>query len=75
MILRNLLPFKTQLNLHSQISTYSVYACVPLPPAPQIYGFCGALFGTVSIITMALIAFDRYRAIVTPFAGVLFLYI
>ena len=35
----------------------------------QIYGFCGALFGTVSIATMALIALDRYNAIVKPFAG------
>ncbi|XP_068216440.1 rhodopsin-like [Palaemon carinicauda] len=39
------------------------------PLACEIYGFCGALFGTVSIINMALIAYDRYRAIVTPFAG------
>ncbi|CAL4120345.1 unnamed protein product, partial [Meganyctiphanes norvegica] len=39
------------------------------PLACEFYGFCGALFGTVSIITMALIALDRYHAIVTPFAG------
>ncbi|XP_076066045.1 rhodopsin-like [Oratosquilla oratoria] len=37
--------------------------------ACEVYGFCGALFGTISIITMTLIAIDRYNAIVTPFAG------
>ncbi|XP_063593057.1 rhodopsin-like [Penaeus indicus] len=52
---------------YQKLLYFSLRPC-PLPPAPQIYGFCGALFGTVSIITMALIAFDRYRAIVTPFA-------
>ncbi|XP_063840017.1 LOW QUALITY PROTEIN: melanopsin-A-like [Scylla paramamosain] len=30
-------------------------------------GFCGALFGTVSIVTLALIALDRYNAIVNPY--------
>ncbi|XP_071546445.1 rhodopsin-like [Panulirus ornatus] len=39
------------------------------PAACEIYGFCGALFGTVSIITMALIALDRYFAIVNPYSG------
>ncbi|XP_050693387.1 rhodopsin-like [Eriocheir sinensis] len=39
------------------------------PLACEVYGFCGALFGTVSIISLALIAFDRYRAIMSPFGN------
>ncbi|CAL4131331.1 unnamed protein product, partial [Meganyctiphanes norvegica] len=39
------------------------------PTACEIYGFCGALFGTVSIITLSLIAIDRYYAITDPFVG------
>ncbi|XP_050692044.1 rhodopsin-like [Eriocheir sinensis] len=39
------------------------------PTACEIYGFCGALFGTVSITTLALIALDRYKAIVKPYTG------
>ncbi|XP_045118889.1 rhodopsin-like isoform X4 [Portunus trituberculatus] len=39
------------------------------PTACEIYGFCGALFGTVSIVTLALIALDRYHAIVNPYTG------
>ncbi|MPC89965.1 rhodopsin [Portunus trituberculatus] len=35
----------------------------------QVSGFCGALFGTVSIISLALIALDRYRAIMSPFGS------
>ncbi|KAK2726424.1 hypothetical protein QYM36_000759 [Artemia franciscana] len=42
------------------------------PVACKLYGFCGALCGTVSIITMALIALDRYFAIVHPFTGLSF---
>ncbi|KAK3880155.1 hypothetical protein Pcinc_015326 [Petrolisthes cinctipes] len=34
-----------------------------------LYGFCGALFGTMSIIILAVIAYDRYRAILSPFGG------
>ncbi|KAK3893790.1 hypothetical protein Pcinc_002403 [Petrolisthes cinctipes] len=36
----------------------------------ELYGFCGALFGTMSIINLAVIAYDRYRAILSPFGGV-----
>ncbi|KAK3893366.1 hypothetical protein Pcinc_002800 [Petrolisthes cinctipes] len=35
----------------------------------ELYGFCGALFGTMSIINLAVIAYDRYRAILSPFGG------
>ncbi|OQV15509.1 Melanopsin [Hypsibius exemplaris] len=35
--------------------------------ACRFYGFCGALFGTVSIITIAAIAVDRYLVICKPF--------
>lgn len=34
------------------------------PLACEIYGMCGSLFGSVSIWTMTLIAFDRYNVIV-----------
>ncbi|KAK3895597.1 hypothetical protein Pcinc_000734 [Petrolisthes cinctipes] len=34
-----------------------------------LYVFCGALFGTMSIINLAVIAYDRYRAILSPFGG------
>uniref|UniRef100_I6TPU8 Onychopsin n=1 Tax=Euperipatoides rowelli TaxID=49087 RepID=I6TPU8_EUPRO len=33
----------------------------------EIYGFCGAFFGTLSIVTMAVISVDRYYVIVKPF--------
>uniref|UniRef100_I6SGT1 Onychopsin n=1 Tax=Epiperipatus cf. isthmicola LH-2012 TaxID=1200982 RepID=I6SGT1_9BILA len=33
----------------------------------EIYGFCGAFFGTLSIVTMAVISIDRYYVIVKPF--------
>uniref|UniRef100_A0A0P4WEW1 G-protein coupled receptors family 1 profile domain-containing protein n=2 Tax=Scylla olivacea TaxID=85551 RepID=A0A0P4WEW1_SCYOL len=39
------------------------------PFACEVCGFCGALFGTVSIISLALIALDRYRAIMSPFGS------
>ncbi|GAU98082.1 hypothetical protein RvY_09276-2 [Ramazzottius varieornatus] len=35
--------------------------------ACRFYGFCGALFGGVSILTMAAIAVDRYLVICKPF--------
>lgn len=49
-------------NCYNQRWTLGALAC-------EVYGFCGALFGTVSIITMALIAMDRYYAIAQPFIG------
>jgi len=41
---------------------YGVLGC-------QVYAFCGAICGTVSILTMVVIGFDRYNVIVKGFSG------
>lgn len=35
----------------------------------QLYGFFGALFGTVSLLTMVVIGYDRYNVIVKGLSG------
>ena len=40
------------------------------PTFCTVYGFLGAQFGTVSIITLVVIGWDRYNVIVKGFNGV-----
>ncbi len=37
--------------------------------ACHLYGFLGAVFGTLSIMTMIAIGYDRYNVIVKGFTG------
>lgn len=41
-----------------------------LPAGCELYAFCGALFGICSMITMTVIAIDRYFVITRPLTSI-----
>ncbi|KAM9559290.1 melanopsin-A-like [Salvelinus alpinus] len=57
------------------ISSVSAHRLMELPPAStsetscELYAFCGALFGMTSMITLLVIAVDRYFVITRPLAS------
>lgn len=42
----------------------------PPPPGCELYAFCGALFGICSMITLTVIALDRYFVITRPLTSI-----
>lgn len=44
--------------------------CPPVSAACELYAFCGALFGICSMITLTVIAVDRYFVITRPLTSI-----
>ena len=52
--------------INTFVSDYWIYG----PTACRVYGCLGGIFGTVSIVTMVVIGYDRFNVIVCGFKGV-----
>lgn len=50
--------------------TDSLNSVPPVSPGCELYAFCGALFGICSMITLMVIAVDRYFVITRPLASI-----
>lgn len=66
--MKELLDLLTDITLHA--GTYWNLLCPAFPPAGcELYAFCGALFGICSMMTLMVIAVDRYMVITRPLAS------